>query len=75
VSAVNLPGKFLSILFLPVNYFLTKKMFGPHISNQMLSKIPIPNCKEVSLLSADNKYQYNNYYTYHILYFLDSVYK
>jgi len=68
VSAVNSPGKFLLI-----NHYLPKKMLcGP--SNRMHLKTPILNCKEISFLSTDNKYQYNNYYTNHIFYFLDTVY-
>jgi len=55
VSAVLLPGKFLPVrkftvncinFFLLVNYFLPKKMLCSH-SNQMQSKLPNPNCKEI----------------------------
>jgi len=55
------------------NFFLAKIMLNG-LSNQMQSKMPIPNCKEISFLSNDNKYHYNNYYTY-IFYFLNTVYK
>jgi len=61
VSAVNLPSKFLPVKKFTVNFtFFSSKLFFKDkkmlcgVSNQMKSKTPSLNCKEIFFLSTDN---------------------